>query len=242
MNDIVFAGRTENAGAESVGKYTEIISVNGRGRIIWESGSAGFASGDILVIPALTKRRIVGAGEGDICVRLDRALVALTEPTVLKDDRNRGAAHACAQAAYYFGRAEGGAVLVGLGALLAGYAAAFSRNEEYSPAVAAVKREIDRRLSDVTFALDDFIRKMPLSYDYVRKLFRKETGVTPHEYLVSSRMSLAADIISSGISNRYSGYSVSQIAEACGYSEPLYFSRVFKKYYGISPSEYRGRG
>jgi AraC-like DNA-binding protein len=41
------------------------------------------------------------------------------------------------------------------------------------------------------------------------------------------------------MSNRYSEYTVSQIAEACGYSDPLYFSRVFKKYFGVAPSEYK---
>ena len=79
---------------------------------------------------------------------------------------------------------------------------------------------------------------MPLNYDYVRKLFKKETGVTPHEYLVNSRMDLAKNIILSGISNQYSNYTVSQIAEMCGFAEPLYFSRVFKKRFGVSPSEY----
>ncbi len=42
----------------------------------------------------------------------------------------------------------------------------------------------------------------------------------------------------SGVTNRYSHYSVTQIAEACGFAEPLYFSRVFKKYYGVAPSYY----
>ena len=38
--------------------------------------------------------------------------------------------------------------------------------------------------------------------------------------------------------NQYSNYSVSQIAEACGYPEPLYFTRVFTAYYGKPPSEF----
>ncbi len=100
------------------------------------------------------------------------------------------------------------------------------------------RRPNRKNACDALFSVEDCIRKLPLNYDYVRKLFKKETGVTPHEYLVNLRMKRARAIISGGVTNRYSKYSVSQIAEACGFAEPLYFSRVFKKYFGVSPSEY----
>ena len=51
-------------------------------------------------------------------------------------------------------------------------------------------------------------------------------------------MERAQTIILSGVTNRYSDYTVTQIAEACGFSEPLYFSRVFKKHFGVAPSYY----
>ena len=104
--------------------------------------------------------------------------------------------------------------------------------------MANLAAQIEKNACDALFSVEDCIRKLPLNYDYVRKLFKKETGVTPHEYLVNLRMERARAIISGGVTNRYSKYSVSQIAEACGFAEPLYFSRVFKKYFGVSPSEY----
>ena len=107
--------------------------------------------------------------------------------------------------------------------------------------VVTVRDEIKKNISTPSFSLEDSIKKLPLNYDYVRKLFKKETGATPHEYLTDCRMQLARELISSGIGNRYSNYSVGQIAEACGFSEPLYFSRVFKKYYGFSPSEAKNK-
>ena len=102
-----------------------------------------------------------------------------------------------------------------------------------------VRSEILKGVSDCTFSLEDCLKRLPLNYDYIRKAFKKETGTTPHDFLLKERMSLASQLLSSGISNKFSSYSISQIAEACGYSEPLYFSRVFKKYFGVSPSEYR---
>ena len=130
-------------------------------------------------------------------------------------------------------------ILSALGDLLVSYITAFSAQKEYSPVVELVRAEIVKGISDCSFSIKDCLKKLPLNYDYIRKLFKKETGVTPAEYLLKERMTLARQLLSSGISNKFSPYSVSQIAEACGYSEPLYFSRVFKKYFGVSPSEYR---
>lgn len=132
----------------------------------------------------------------------------------------------------------GGAVLSSLGDLLVGYINFAFGGETKTPVVANLAAEIEKNTCDALFSVEDCIRKLPLNYDYVRKLFKKETGVTPHEYLVNLRMERARAIISGGVANRYSKYSVSQIAEACGFAEPLYFSRVFKKYFGVSPSEY----
>ena len=130
-------------------------------------------------------------------------------------------------------------ILSALGDLLIGYITAFSAEREHSPVVEFVRAEIIKGISDTSFSIKDCLKKMPLNYDYIRKLFKKEIGVYPSEYLLKERMALAGQLLSSGISNRFSHYSISQIAEACGYSEPLYFSRVFKKYYGVSPSEYK---
>lgn len=102
-----------------------------------------------------------------------------------------------------------------------------------------VRAEIAKGVSDCSFSLQDTLKKLPLNYDYIRKLFKKETGATPYEYLLKERMTLAQQLLTSGATNKFSEYSVSQIAEACGYSEPLYFSRVFKQYFGVSPTEYK---
>ena len=130
-------------------------------------------------------------------------------------------------------------ILSALGDLLIGYITAFSAEREYSPVVELVRSEIVKGISDTAFSIKDCLKKLPLNYDYIRKLFKKEIGVSPAEYLLKERMALASQLLSSGISNRFSHYSISQVAEACGYSEPLYFSRVFKKYFGVAPSEYK---
>ena len=89
--------------------------------------------------------------------------------------------------------------------------------------------------ADVDFALDEAIRKMPFHYDYLRKLFKKEMGLTPLEYMTQLRMKKAEMMLTA----MWRGdYTIAEIGELCGFEDSLYFSRVFKKHFGCSPSAF----
>ncbi len=220
MNKIIFAGKYESF---KTSKNFEIIAPDGAEKIT--------------VVPPLEN---VFSASG-VRVTLDKALLPFKEVVEIPDDEGGGISHAAAQAAYYFNSdmPKRELILSALGELIVGYCAAFAESENFSPVVKTVRADIERGISDCTYSLEDSLKRLPLNYDYVRKLFKKETGATPHEYLLHERMKLAQGLILGGMSNRYSEYTVSQIAEACGYSDPLYFSRVFKKYFGVAPSEYK---
>ncbi len=64
-------------------------------------------------------------------------------------------------------------------------------------------------------------------------LFKAEYGETPKQYITTLRLKNAIYLLEK------TDYSISDISEMCGYSDPLYFSRVFKKYMGISPNTAR---
>lgn len=202
-------------------------------------------SAETVVIPPSTPHKVESIGDSalpvGITVAIDKPLLPLKEIDILGwcDEGAEFFRQTAAQAVYFFsGEGSGNkAALSALGSLLVSYISSFYPRT-CSPAVKALREEIDLRFTDSTFSADTAIRKLPLNYDYVRKLFKKEVGVTPHEYLTRARMKRAKDVLLSGVTNRYSDFSVTQIAEACGFAEPLYFSRVFKKYYGVSPSNY----
>ena len=67
---------------------------------------------------------------------------------------------------------------------------------------------------------------------YLSHLFKKKMNVGFGEYLTNLRLQYAHKLISEGVT------SVSEISVRCGYSDPLYFSKVFKKKVGRAPSEY----
>lgn len=69
---------------------------------------------------------------------------------------------------------------------------------------------------------------------YLSRIFRKETGVTPVSYLLKLRIEKSRQLLRSRTE-----LSIEQIAASVGMTDPLYFSRQFRKIYGKSPSEYR---
>ena len=72
-----------------------------------------------------------------------------------------------------------------------------------------------------------------LSQSQVRRLFRKELGVSPVEYKNLRRVEKACDMLC------YTHNSVSEIADALGFDNVYFCSRVFRKYKGVSPTQYR---
>lgn len=238
MNNIVFAGKREKD-EEIVRhrhKFWEIIYCTARGEIVTEKEKFSYKRGDALVIPPLVRHERSGGSAGEITVWIEHALMPFKTVCVVGDDSEGGLYAACNQAAVHFGGNAG--VMAALGDLIVAYVTASAQKAKFSPVVESLADDILKNVSNASYSLEDTIRALPLHYDYVRKLFKKETGITPHEFLVSERMEMARKIIESGVTNQYSAYSVAQIAEMCGYGEPLYFSRVFKKYYGTAPSDY----
>ncbi len=240
MNDITFAGgvnAAEEAKEHVHGDY-EIILFNSAGFFYADGLKNAVPQNGVAVIPPLLKHR----AECGNAVRaiLDKALLPVKSALTIDAESAEEIRHVIARACALFNESavKNEGVLSAYGNLLAALIAAYSAPNGYSPAVQAVLDDLEKHIGDATYSLEGFIRSLPLNYDYVRKLFKKEVGVTPHDYLTRARMLRAKTILLSGVTNRYSDYSVTQIAEACGYSEPLYFSRVFKKYYGVAPSYY----
>lgn len=197
--------------------------------------SLPFKKGEIVILPPFYRHAHSAVLSNSSVAVLEKAILPFKVPTKVEDGNNL-TAQTVEQAGYFF--EKNGEVLNALGNLIAVSVSAFCEKRKYSPLVETIRAEIDSNISNSAYSVDDTLKRLPLSYEYLRKLFKKETGTTPLCYLSDCRMRLAAHIISSGISNQYSEYTISQIAEACGFSDPLYFSRVFKKNFGVSPTEY----
>jgi len=78
--------------------------------------------------------------------------------------------------------------------------------------------------------------KANLSSSRFSHLFAESTGMPVSRYIARVRLERARELLIGSMRR------VTEIAFACGFSDSLYFSRAFRKAYGISPREYRAKG
>lgn len=72
-----------------------------------------------------------------------------------------------------------------------------------------------------------------MSSSWFIQRFKESTGFSPLQYILKLRIANAQSLL------EHTDYTISEIASAVGYSNALYFSRLFHKYMGMSPKEYR---
>lgn len=90
----------------------------------------------------------------------------------------------------------------------------------------------DKRFCESTFNLNSLAAELKYSPNYLSSIVKKYTGQSFQSYLSYRRLQKALGYIHSGNTH------VKQIAFLCGYSDPLYFSKAFKKRTSYSPTEY----
>ena len=242
MNSISFVGkhlRTYNVSQHSHEEWEIVYCTSGQGEFVFEQGeSIRYKSGEVVAIPPHV-RHYNRSDEGftNIYLTIGEATIPYKSPKKIIDEKERQIYRTFSEAFYYFNSdIENKELVLGaLGSLIVSYIIVYVGKSGTSEVVEEIRRNILKNFADVNYKLDVYLKSLPFSYDYLRKLFKKETGVTPHEYLTRMRMN-AAQLLLSGTS-RFD-YSINETSEMCGFSEPLYFSRVFKKRFGCSPSQY----
>ena len=85
-------------------------------------------------------------------------------------------------------------------------------------------------------SIEDYARSRNMSVSWFQRSFKQIVKHSPMQYILTIRMNNAASLLDA------TDYSMSEISAIVGYDNPLYFSRVFKKQKGVSPSEYRKLG
>ena len=89
---------------------------------------------------------------------------------------------------------------------------------------------IQNEFSSQTLSIPMLAKLCGISETYFRKLFLLEFGISPSKYIRNKRLMLARDLLNSG------EFSVSDAAMASGFNDISYFSREYKKLWGVNPS------
>lgn len=105
--------------------------------------------------------------------------------------------------------------------------------KQYRDVLRRAVQYIDQNFSDENISLNTVAKSVNISANYFSAVFSQEMGLTFVEYLTQKRMEKARQLL------RQTGKRSGEIAFEVGYRDPRYFSFIFKKTQGCTPSAYR---
>lgn len=109
-----------------------------------------------------------------------------------------------------------------------------SRTDGVQSSFDQIKKFIDNNYSNSSLSLEDVANELCYSVSYISAIFKKNNSSFT-KYLTDIRMEKAKILLVDGNNKLLT------IASAVGYDDPYYFSHCFKKYYGVSPLEYKNK-
>lgn len=107
------------------------------------------------------------------------------------------------------------------------------KGEEKSNSIIEMAEEYIKDNFHKDVSLDEVSKTVNISPYYFSKIFKEGTGKNFIEYLTNIRMERAKELLST------TEHSMKEICAMCGYSDPNYFSRSFKKNVGVTPTEFK---
>lgn len=208
---------------------------HGNGYLYTSNDRYPFKPGTIIIMPPNIEHSTVGESEYS-CISFRgnfKQLLNFTLPTVLNDnDAQEGT---LLIQMIYNNRFDNTGFLLSLHDaylyfLLKNYNADTPSNRIVNKIILEITQNADNSEFNVVTAL----RKSGYAEDYIRSLFKRNTGMTPTEFLSSVRIQKARQMIDIWGDK----LTISQIAETCGFTDPVYFSKRFKSQIGLSPHNY----
>lgn len=115
------------------------------------------------------------------------------------------------------------------------YMLAWNSEQRSIPMVEILKNILLSNISNSNFCLDEVVKEFSLTPNHIRKIFKKETGKSPLNYLNEKRIAYAKDLLAN---RKKSCYKIKDIANLCGFDDPYYFSRLFKKITKVTPESW----
>ena len=107
-------------------------------------------------------------------------------------------------------------------------------NREEASVSGNIRRLVEENYGNPSLGLQFLSENLKLSQSYISQLFKQETGTTINQYIISFRIDMASSQLLK------SDRKIADIALSCGFPDQNYFTKLFKKCTGMTPSEYRG--
>ncbi len=208
--------------------------LSGSGFLRTDSGDVAFSPGKILIVPPGLRHGSVSDGTFKN-VSIDFELPFVTGSEVIEvADTAEGCVSELIRIIYYYYFIDKEICRDLIKPLKAMLSKQISDSGEHLSWVEKVYLEIRESYSDCDFDVAGAVAKTHYSDDYFRLKFKSVYGITPVRFLNKLRTDRAYTLLTSA-----SAMNISEIARVCGFSDPLYFSRMYKKFRGCSPESER---
>lgn len=220
-------------------RYYEImLYLQGEGRLATENGDYVFSPGTIIIVPPEIEHGSVSdSGFKNISVGGNFGAYFPFKSPIIASDSSNGEGKILASLIYENRFCADGY----LQSLISAYLHFLVRRiknkteSESNYVINGVISSISNGFLDSELSLSSLLNQSGYAEDYARSLFKKSTGKTPHAFLTELRITHACFLI-----DVYGAtLQLSQIAEQCGYTDYVYFSKKFKELTGVSPNNYR---
>lgn len=216
--------------------YEIMHYTNGTGVMRTEKGDFSFSAGTVVIVPPHVLHGSTSV-EGFVNVSIEwdfRVLLSLDAPFAI-DGTEDGEGNALIEMIWN-NRCKNQSYLQ---SLCIAYVQCLLQKTKIENEMSACIKRIVERISECAFDPDTdvtaFLRQSGFAEDYVRARFKAETGMTPIGFLTELRIRQACYLI-----DIYRNVlSLSEIAERCGYTDYIYFSKRFKERMGCSPQTYK---
>ena len=237
MNDIVYAAQhlpDQGSSPQQPDCWRFFYCTAGNGLYIADSLQFPYGSGSMIVLPPdVHPAHVCQEGTKGILLHICQVSLLFRQPFLMPDDANSSLLHLMQDALWHYqaNAANCSPLLSAYGQLLVQHVSLRRPAAPRTQLVDDLAQSILQNYTNPQYELDEILHSAHYCYDYLCRLFRQEMHTTPHKYLTDLRLKHAADMLRAGSS-------VTEAARQCCYSDPLYFSRMFKKKFGVSPREY----
>ena len=216
--------------------YEVLIYTEGKGKIYTSKGEYFFSPGTIVILPPDTKH-CTKSEERYTNIFVNGNLeqfFSIDEPAVFTDNE-RGEGMQLAKMLYNNRFVRGEFLTYLCSAYMQFIMKNLKTEDGITLAVNKIIHHIMENYHDNSLSLKDLLTESGYAQDYIRSQFKRLTEKTPNEFLTQTRIKHAIFLIET----YGNSLSLTEIAEQCGYTDYVYFSKKFKQLTGESPRMYK---
>lgn len=243
MNRILLCGKTNTKYIEPLHSHDtwEIIcNFEGVGEMVLGEKCVSFGDKTVICVPpGIAHSKDSTDGFRDIFLWItDLSIQDITEAAVIEDDDGRSIYNLMniLYSVQYGKFSNKDAICNALIDSLEQVILSQTMNKHTDTRVDSIINKIIHNFNHEDFSIERCLEESGYCSDHIRRLFRQQTGKTPHEYLCELRIKAAKKLLAT---RTISNMAISEIAQAVGFSDVSYFSRIFKKMCGICPGKYK---